>query len=138
MIFFIRQGKQRHFVDICVTEARAIDSLQLVPCHLLLYTVQNTAHWLTIQPKWYQQKLSYHFLLHFSIGLDSYDHQRRKCERCLPNSLPPISYFGSIWELYVLDLITKVFCRKKNPATFIHGQGTHSTKIGLIVWPEIP
>ena len=36
-------------------------------------------------------------------------HRRRKCERCSPNSLQPIFYFGSIWELYVLDLKTKSF-----------------------------
>ena len=69
----------------------------------------------------------------------TFHHRRRKCERCSPNSLRPISYFGSIWELYVLDLKTKVFCRKeKGPATFSHGQGTHSAKIVLIIWPEIP
>ena len=45
-------------------------------------------------------------------------HRRRKCERCFPNSLRPISYFWSIWELYVLDLKTKVFCRKKNQLHF--------------------
>ena len=33
--------------------------------------------------------------------------------KALPPSLRPISYFGSIWELYVLDRKTKVFCRKK-------------------------
>ena len=45
-------------------------------------------------------------------------HRRRKCEHCFPNSLQPISYFGSIWELYVLDLRTKVFCRKDNQLHF--------------------
>ena len=46
--------------------------------------------------------------------LNSFLHRRQKCEHCSPNSLRPISYFGSIWELYVLDLKTKVFCKKKN------------------------
>ena len=45
-------------------------------------------------------------------------HRRRKYGRCSPNSLRPISYFGSIWELYVLDLKTKVFCRKENQLLF--------------------
>ena len=39
-------------------------------------------------------------------------HRRGKYERCSTNSLRPKSYFGSIWELYVLELKTKVFCRK--------------------------
>ena len=30
------------------------------------------------------------------------------------------------------------FCRKKEPNTFSHGQRTHSAKIVLIVWPNIP
>ena len=30
------------------------------------------------------------------------NHRKRKCERCPPNSLRPISYFGSIWELKFL------------------------------------
>ena len=30
-----------------------------------------------------------------------------------PNSLRPISYLGVIWELYVLDLKTKVFFGEK-------------------------
>ena len=51
--------------------------------------------------------------------------------------LRPISYYGSIWELYVLDLKTKFFVERE-PATFFQGQGTHSAKIVLIVWPEIP
>ena len=36
-------------------------------------------------------------------------HRRRKYGGSSPNSLRPISYFGSIWELYVLDLKTNVF-----------------------------
>ena len=40
------------------------------------------------------------------------DHRRRKYGSSSPNSLRPISYFGSIWELYVLDLKTNIFCRK--------------------------
>ena len=65
----------------------------------------------------------------FDIG---FNHQRRKCERC---SLRTISYFGSIWELYDLDLKTKGFCGKENQ---LHGQGTHSAKIVVIVWPQKP
>ena len=39
----------------------------------------------------------------------------------------------------MLDLETKVFCRKENqPATFSNGQGTHSAKIVIVVWPEMP
>ena len=30
------------------------------------------------------------------------------------------------------------FLLEKEPATLSHGQGTHSAKIVLIVWPEIP
>ena len=50
-------------------------------------------------------------------------HQRQKCERCSPNSLRPISYFGSIWESYVLDLKTNVFCRKKIQLHFPMNKG---------------
>ena len=65
-------------------------------------------------------------------------HRRRKYEGFTPNSLRPISYFGSIWELYVLDQKTKVFLLEKEPFTLSHGQGTHSAKIVLIVWMKIP
>ena len=41
------------------------------------------------------------------------NHRRRKYGRCSPNSVRPISYFGSIGELCVLDLKTKVFSRKE-------------------------
>ena len=64
------------------------------------------------------------------------NHRRRKYERCSPNSLRPISYFGSIWELHVLDLKTRVFCRKKNSYIFLW-KGTHSAKKVLIVQPKI-
>ena len=50
-------------------------------------------------------------------------HRRRKCERCFPNFFWPISYFGIIWELYVLDLKTKVFCRKENQLHFPMDKG---------------
>ena len=50
-------------------------------------------------------------------------HRRRKYERCSPNSVRPISYFGSIWELYVLDLKTKVFCRKEDQLHFPMDKG---------------
>ena len=46
-------------------------------------------------------------------------HRRRKYERCLR----PISFFGSIWELYVLDLKTKFFCRKENQLHFSMDNG---------------
>ena len=36
--------------------------------------------------------------------------------------LSPISYYGSIWEFYVLDLKTKFFVERE-PATFFQGQG---------------
>ena len=45
-------------------------------------------------------------------------HRRRKYEGSSPNSLQPISYFGSIWELYVLDLTTNVLWRKKIQSPF--------------------
>ena len=59
-----------------------------------------------------------------------FNHQRRKCEGSPPKYLWPISYFGSIWELYVLDLKTKVFCRKKNQLHFSHGQGHELRTLG--------
>ena len=34
------------------------------------------------------------------------------------NVVSQILYFGSIWELCVLDLKTKVFCRKENQLLF--------------------
>ena len=50
-------------------------------------------------------------------------HRRQKYGRCSPNSLRPISYFWSIWELYVLDLKSKVFCRKENQLHFPMDKG---------------
>ena len=38
----------------------------------------------------------------------------------------------------VLGLKTKGFFKKKNPIPFSNGEGTHSAKIVLIVWPKIP
>ena len=55
--------------------------------------------------------------------LDSRYHRRRKYGGSSPNSLRPISYFGSIWELYVLDLKTNVFCRKKIQLHFPMNKG---------------
>ena len=55
--------------------------------------------------------------------LDTAVHRRRKYGRCSPNSLRPISYFVSIWELYVFDLKTKVFCRKENQLHFPMDKG---------------
>ena len=57
--------------------------------------------------------------------------RRRKYEGISPDSYQPIFYFGSIWELYVLDL-------KEQPCTLSDGQGTHSAKLGAVVWPKIP
>ena len=51
------------------------------------------------------------------------NHQRRKYGGSSPNSLRPISYFGSIWELYVLDPKTKIFCRKKIQLHFSMNKG---------------
>ena len=45
-------------------------------------------------------------------------HQRRKCEGSSSNSLRPLSYFGSIWELYILDLNTNFFEGKITNYTF--------------------
>ena len=45
---------------------------------------------------------------------NAYCHRSRKCERCSPNSLRPISYFGSIGELYVLGVKTP---KPQNPKT---------------------
>ena len=50
-------------------------------------------------------------------------HRRRKYGRCSTNSLQPVSYFGRIWELYVLDLKIKVFCRKENQLLFPMDKG---------------
>ena len=54
---------------------------------------------------------------------NSFCHRRRKYGGSSPNSLRPISYFGSIWELYVLDLKTNVFCRKKIQLHFPMNKG---------------
>ena len=50
-------------------------------------------------------------------------HRRRKYGGSSPNSLRPISYFGSIWELYVLDPKNNVFCRKKIQLHFPMNKG---------------
>ena len=52
-------------------------------------------------------------------------HWRRKCEHC---SLRPISYFWSIWGLYVLDLKAKFFCRKENQLHFPTDKGLTVSK----------
>ena len=56
------------------------------------------------------------------LALSKY-HQRRKYGGSSPNSLRPISYFGSIWELYVLDPKTNIFCRKKIQLHFPMNKG---------------
>ena len=55
--------------------------------------------------------------------LDSLVHRRQKYGGSSPNSLRPISYFGSIWELYVLDLETNIFCKKKIQLHFSMNKG---------------
>ena len=50
-------------------------------------------------------------------------HRRRKYGGSSPNSLRPISYFGNIWELYVLDPKTNVFCREKIQLHFHMNKG---------------
>ena len=50
-------------------------------------------------------------------------HQRQKYGGSSPNSLQPISYFGSIWELYVVDLKTNIFYRKKIQLHFPMNKG---------------
>ena len=40
-------------------------------------------------------------LIHNNVSSIRYTHRRRKYERCSPNSVRPMSYFGSIWKLYV-------------------------------------
>ena len=65
-------------------------------------------------------------------------HQRRKCERCLPNF-----FTANIWFWEHLGVIcfrpkNQSFLLEKEPATFSHGHRTHSAKVLLIVWPEIP
>ena len=56
-------------------------------------------------------------------GKNTQKHRRRKYGGSSPNSLRPISYFGSIWELYVLDLKTNIFCRKKIQLHFPMNKG---------------
>jgi hypothetical protein len=43
-----------------------------------------------------------------------------------------------IWELYVLGLKFKVFCKKTKSNTPNHEQMAHSAKMGTVVWPKIP
>ena len=62
------------------------------------------------------------------------NHRRRKYGGSSPNSLRPISYFGSIWELYVLDPKTNVFCRKKIQLHF----PMNKRLTVPIIWLEIP
>ena len=38
---------------------------------------------------------------------------KTEVRRLSPNSLRPISYFGSIWELYVINVKTKVYVGKR-------------------------
>ena len=43
-----------------------------------------------------------------------------------------------IWDLYVLRLKSKVFPKKQKLDIQNHGQGTHSSKMGNVVWPKMP
>jgi hypothetical protein len=47
-----------------------------------------------------------------------------------------------IWDLFGIVCFRPenqiVFCRKKQSHTQNHGQGTHSAKMGAVVWPKIP
>ena len=67
-------------------------------------------------------------------------HRRRKCESSSPNYLRPIHIL--FWEylgvMYMFQTYKPFFLQEKEPATLSHGQVTHSAKIALIVWPEIP
>jgi hypothetical protein len=38
-----------------------------------------------------------------------------------------------IWDWYVLGLKSKSICKKNEPNTQNHGQGTHSAKVGIVV-----
>ena len=60
------------------------------------------------------------------------------CDGYFQNSLLPISYLGYIWDLYVLSLKTKVFCRENNQIHFPMDNGPHIAKIVLIVQPKMP
>ena len=63
--------------------------------------------------------LTYQFSFIMHLYFIIFGHRRRKCGRCPPNSLRPIFYFGSIWELYVLDLIQpKFFVGKRTSYIF--------------------
>ena len=44
-----------------------------------------------------------------TLARDTLAHRRQKCEHSSSNPIRPVSYVGSIWELYVLDLKTKFF-----------------------------
>ena len=54
--------------------------------------------------------------------------QARKYGGSSPNSLRLISYIGSIWELYVSDLKTNIFCRKKIQLHFPMNKGLTEPK----------
>ena len=86
---------------------------------------------LLLNPSWRSLGLTQEpiigIILNFSPSFYSlfydYAHRRRKYGGSSPNSLRPISYFGSIWELYVLDPKTNVFCRKKIQLHFPMNKG---------------
>ena len=49
-----------------------------------------------------------------------------------PKTLRPISYFGSIWKLHVLDLKTKVFVGKRTSYIFPWTRDTQCQKSGTV------
>ena len=72
---------------------------------------------------WLIQEIFTFSTLHINTGGFHRTHRRQKYGGSFPNSLWPISYFGSIWELYVLDLKTNIFCRKKIQLHFPMNKG---------------
>ena len=69
----------------------------------------------------------------YSTQNNATKHRRRKYGGSSPNSLRPISYFGScIWELYVLDPKNNVCCKKKIQLHFPMNKGLTVP----IVWLE--
>ena len=55
-----------------------------------------------------------------------------------PKFFTPLSYLGDIWDIFVLGLKTKVFCRKNNQIHFPMDKGLAVPKWALIVRPKIP
>ena len=87
---------------ICLTPGKLLESLVLF---ISLSLSQNTP-------------LSWYTLPYISLYIDT-----QKYGGFSPNSLRPISYFGSIWELHVLDLKTNLSCIKKIQLHFPMNKG---------------